>query len=123
MPSVEEVSARFVDEYAKLDPVRAVRSMGGGAAGTTLTDYSPGGTAELRDFLVRTRDELAGASDSGERERLGRMYLAEQVAGELALIDAGERQRSMSIIGAPPASVRMLFDLTARDSDSDWEAV
>src|SRR3954447_3708704 len=123
MTTVGEISARFVEEYAALDPVRGIRLMGVGANGTTLTDYSPDGTAAVGDLLTRTRAALETATEDGEAERLGRLFLTEQVAGELGVLDAGERERTMSILGGPPAGVRMVFDLVSRASDDDWEAV
>src|SRR4051812_25328979 len=123
MTTVAEVSKRYVAQLAELDPVRAIRSMGVGADGTTLTDYSPDGWAAVRELLVRTREALAGASEEDEADRLGRLFLQQQIEGELGVLDAGERERTMSIIGGPPAAVRMVFDLSARASDDDWSAV
>ena len=42
MASVSEISSRYVDEIAALDPVRGER-WGVATDGTRLTDYSPAG--------------------------------------------------------------------------------
>src|SRR5438270_1875313 len=101
MTTVAEVSARYVARLAELDPVRAIRLMGVGADGTTLTDYSPDGAAAAVDLLQRTKGALEGATEDGEADRLGRLFLDQQLAGELGVIEAGERERSMSILNGP----------------------
>ena len=52
MASVSEISSRYVDEIAALDPVRGER-WGVATDGTRLTDYSPAGYDALADLLDR----------------------------------------------------------------------
>jgi uncharacterized protein (DUF885 family) len=121
--SVTEISERYVDGYARLDPVRAARSMGVGLDEPRLTDYSPDGVAALGDLLAGVERDLAAAEPVDEAERLGKLFLLEQVRGELAIVDSGERGALLSALVGPPAQVRMSFDLMPRQGEEAWERV
>jgi uncharacterized protein (DUF885 family) len=122
MAEISEISSRYVDEYAQLDPVRAIRSMGV-VPGETLTDYSPAGFDALEQLYRRTSASLRAAEPVDEAERLGRLFLLDQVEGELALLDAGEREGMVSAIVGPPAAVRLAFDLVPRRNEDEWTRV
>ena len=51
MPTVSEISSRYIDEVAALDPVRGER-WGVASDQTRLTDYSPEGQAALAELLA-----------------------------------------------------------------------
>lgn len=123
MGTITELSESFVDEYAALDPVAAARSWGVGIDRDALTDYSPDGLAAREALLRRTARALRAAEPEGEPERLGRLYLLEDVESGLALVDAGEHERVVSALVGPQAAVRMAFDLMPRRTDEDWERV
>lgn len=123
MPSVTEISEQYVDGIARLDPVRAARSMGVPVEETTLTDYSPAGVAALEDLLRRTRRGLLDAEPTSEAERLGRRFLLSQLEGELGLVESGERHRTCSVLVGPPSMVRLAFDLMGKEGADDWERV
>ncbi len=122
MPSVSEISSRYVDEIAALDPVRGER-WGVPADGTRLTDYSPAGYDALADLLRRTVRDVADATVENEPERLGQGFLIDFAGGELGIIEAGERERTLSIIVGPPASTRSVFDLMDRSTPEAWETI
>ncbi len=123
MPSITEISSRYIDEVAELDPVRAER-WGVASDPTRLTDYSPAGYEALRDLLTRTLDALAQADPpADEAERLGAGFLEDWVAGELGVLDAGERERSLSIIVGPAASTRSVFDLMDQSTPEAWDKI
>ena len=120
MPTISEISSRYIDEVAQLDPVRGER-WGVASDPTRLTDYSPAGYAALRALLGRTLDALAAAEPPhDEAERLGAGFLADWIGGEAGVIDAGERERGLSIIVGPPASTRSVFDLMDRSTPEAW---
>jgi uncharacterized protein (DUF885 family) len=123
VPTVTEISEQYVDAIAVLDPVRAARSMGVPVDETTLTDFSPEGTARLAEVLHRTRHDLLAADATSEAERLGRRFLLGQVEGELGLVESGERHRTCSVLVGPAAMVRLAFDLMAKDDEAAWERV
>lgn len=123
MPTISEISTRYIDEVADLDPIRGER-WGVTSDPTRLTDYSPAGYAALRDLLQRTLDALAAAEPArDEAERLGAGFLADWIGGELGVLDAGERERSLSNIVGAPASTRSVFDLMDRSTSEGWEHV
>lgn len=123
MPTISEISTRYIDEVAHLDPVRGER-WGVASDPTRLTDYSPAGYAALRALLGRTLDSLAAAeSPRDEAERLGAGFLEDWIAGEAGVIDAGERERGLSIIVGPPSSTRSVFDLMDRATPEAWEKI
>src|SRR5688572_23044972 len=97
MAEISDLSSRYVDELAALDPVRAAR-MGIDHGGTDLTDYSPAGVERVAALLRSTAAALRAAEPADEAERLGRLFLLDQIDGELGLIEAGERERQVSIL-------------------------
>lgn len=120
MPTIREVSDRYVSAIADVDPVRGER-WGVAADPTRLTDYSPDGQAELADVLRSSLAELASAdAPRDEAERLGAGFLEDWTSGELAVLEAGERDRMLSEIVGAPASTRSVFDLMDRGSDESW---
>ena len=123
MGTIREISDGFVDAFAALDPVDAVRDMGVGLDGDTMTDYSPDGEAARADLYRRTRAELAAATPEGESERLGAGYLDDLCANRLALIETGERSCLLNELGGPQAAVRQLFDLVDHGSPEAWERI
>ena len=122
MPSVSEISSRYVDEVAALDPVRGER-WGVATDGTRLTDYSPAGMDALAELLRRTGRDMEAAEPESEEERLGKGFLTDWVGGELGVIDSGERERTLSIIVGAPASTRSVFDLMDRSTPEAWETI
>jgi len=123
MPTVSEISSRYIDEVAELDPVRGER-WGVASDSTRLTDYSPAGYEALRELLGRTLDALADADQpADEAERLGAGFLADWIGGEAGVIDVGERERNLSIVVGPAASTRSVFDLMDHDQPEDWARI
>jgi len=119
--TVAEVSERHVREMARLNPIWAV--FAGIEAPAALTDYSPAGSDARADLMRSTLRELASADPVDEKGRLGRLFLAEQLQGSLALHDAGEEDRQVSALAGPQAAIRQSFDLLPKGSDDDWEGV
>src|SRR3990170_8410724 len=122
MPTVTEISDRYVTEIADLDPVRGER-WGVASDGTRLTDYSPEGYEALSALLRGTLFSLTAVAPADEPERLGAGFLADWVAGELGVIEAGERERGLSIIVGPPSSTRSVFDLMDRSTPEAWATI
>src|SRR5262245_406846 len=122
MPTISEISSRYIDEIADHDPVRGER-WGVVSDPTRLTDYSPAGFDALRGILQRTHDTLAATAPADEAERLGAGWLSDFTAGEIGVIDAGERERSLSIIVGPAASTRSVFDLMDKSTPAAWRNI
>jgi len=122
MPTVSEISDRYVTEVADLDPVRGER-WGVKSDGTRLTDYSPEGYEALQALLARTLAAVTAATPAGEPERLGQGFLADWVGGELDVLESGERERMLSIIVGAPASTRSVFDLMDSSTPEAWDMI
>lgn len=118
--TITEISSNHIDEIAVLDPVHGMR-LGVARDATTLTDYSPAGRERLAEHLRHTRDALRATEPRDESERLGRLFLLGEVEGDLGLHEAGENERQVSILAAPPASTRLVFDLMPKDTSEDLE--
>ncbi|TAL05589.1 MAG: DUF885 family protein [Chloroflexota bacterium] len=122
MPTVSEISSRYIDDVAALDPVRGER-WGVASDSTRLTDYSPDGAAALADLLRRTIREVNAATPTDNWERLGQGFLADWAGGELGVLEAGERERMLSNIVGAPASTRSVFDLMEKSTPEAWEHI
>ncbi len=122
MATVSEISSRYIDEVAALDPVRGER-WGVATDGTRLTDYSPDGNSALGDLLRRTIRDLEASTPVDEPERLGQGFLGDWMSGELGVLEAGERERMISNIVGAPASTRSVFDLMDKSTPEAWELI
>jgi len=122
VPTVSEISHRYVTEVAELDPVRGER-WGVKSDGTRLTDFSPDGYAALQALLSRTKAAVTAATPADEPERLGAGFLADWVGGELDVLESGERERMLSVIVGAPATTRSVFDLMDRSTPEAWETI
>jgi uncharacterized protein (DUF885 family) len=122
MPTISEISDRYITEMADLDPVRGER-WGVKSDGTRLTDYSPAGFDALEGLLRQTYESLETATPESDEERLGAGFLGDWVKGEADVITGGERERWLSIITGPPASTRSVFDLMDRSTPEAWTVI
>ena len=113
MNSVTELSDRFIDEFADIDPVRAA-FMGVARDCTHITDWSPHGVGKMADLMRRTVAQL---------DTLAAGYLFDTATAELGLIESGERERRMSNEVGPPALLLGAFDVMPRESSDDWERI
>ena len=118
MAAIADISSRYVDELAAIDPVRGAR-MGVDVTSTELTDYSPAGTERVLELYRRTAAELRAAEPVDEPERLGKLFLLDAIEGLIGLIEGGEGERQVSVLSAPTSSVRMVFDLMPKDTADD----
>jgi len=122
MPTITEISDRYITEMAELDPVRGER-WGVKSDPTRLTDYSPAGFDALESLLRRTHDAVTSVTPANDYERLGAGFLGDFLQGEADVIGGGERERWISIITGPPASTRSVFDLMDRSTPEHWESI
>ena len=122
MKTITELSDRFVDEFAAVDPVRA-SFMGVGRDSTAITDWSPTGIEAMAGLMRRTVGHLDRLTAIDDVERRGAAYLADTATAELGLIETGERECRMSNEVGPPSMLLAAFDLMARDTPEDWERI
>ncbi|MGE5829580.1 MAG: DUF885 domain-containing protein [Micromonosporaceae bacterium] len=110
MGQVDEIADRYVDDWARLDPVGATQI---GIAGhdDRVTDLSPEGFAALADLDRRTLAQLAMLEPAEERERVAKESMQERIGLALEMYDAGEATSELNVVTGPLHSLRSVFDL------------
>ena len=123
---VYDLADQYVERFAALDPLAATGE-GIGGHDHEMTDYSPDGAAERAEHDRATLRALAAidlTNDArSQADRIAAEVMRERL--ELALVehDAGERLRDLRVLGSSVQTVRMAFDLMARDTADDWQTV
>ena len=119
---VDEISDRFVEQSAALDPCLATY-LGIGGYDDRLTDFSPGGW-QARAELARTAlRDVTAADTTSDRDRVAAAQLAERLEVELALYDAGYVTSDLNTADCPLLTVRQIFDLMPTDGEQAWEVI
>ncbi|MFV2022320.1 DUF885 domain-containing protein [Micromonospora sp. LOL_023] len=110
MGRVDDISDRYVDQWARLNPIGATYV---GIAGydNQLDDLSPDGYAQRATLTRDTLRELDVAEPQTEAERVARDAMAERLGLELARYDAGEETSELSVITSALHQLRQVFDL------------
>ena len=118
-----ELADQYVERFAALDPLAATGE-GIGGHDHEMTDYSPDGAAERAEHDRATLRALA-TTEPTDRRRPHRRRGACASASSSSLVeyDAGERLRDLRVLGSPVQTVRMAFDLMARDTADEWQTV
>src|SRR5262245_18915456 len=122
MSEIYDLSDRYVDRFAALDPVAATLE---GLAGhdDEMTDFSPDGHEERNEHDRATLRALEAARRDGERDRVAADVLREALETSVELYDAGEHLRDLNVIASPVQAVRMVFDMMPTETEADWEVV
>ncbi|MGP8161785.1 MAG: DUF885 domain-containing protein [Candidatus Dormibacteria bacterium] len=119
---VYELCDAYVERLAAADPAMATqRGLLGHDA--ELTDYSPEGAASRTDLDRSTLRELRTLPVEGSHDRVAAALLSGWLESRLALDEAGETQRTLSVLGSPWQSIRQVFDLMPHESAQDWETI
>lgn len=122
MSRIYEIADRYVERWAALDPIAATQQ---GIPGhdRDMTNYSPAGF-EARAALDReTLAQLADAPVENERDRVAREVMQDILGRTLQRQAAGEHLRALRILASPAQGIRDCFDLMARDTADDWDAI
>ena len=119
MSDVYRIADEYVDRYAALHPIAATM-IGVPGYDTELTDFSPDASAEMDALDRETLAALDAAPERGERDRVAKEAMAESLATNAELFDAGEHLRDLSILGSPLQYIRMAFDLMPAESEEHW---
>ncbi|MSQ11514.1 MAG: DUF885 domain-containing protein [Dehalococcoidia bacterium] len=122
MSRVYDISGEYVERMAALHPVLAT-AMGVPGHDAEMSDYSPEGLRAINTLERETLAKLAGAPVEGERDRVAKEAMEEQLNQGLEQYDAGEHLRALNIIASPLQAMRMCFDLMPRATEEDWKNV
>jgi uncharacterized protein (DUF885 family) len=120
--TVSGIADRYVEEWARLDPVGATYV---GIAGhdAALTDLSPDGYAARADLDRRTMAELATVQPADADERVAQEAMLERLGVAVELYDAGEVTSELSVISSALHAMRGAFDLMPTDGEEAASAI
>jgi uncharacterized protein (DUF885 family) len=122
MGRVFEIADAYVEQHAALDPIGATLEGLPGHDHET-TDYSPTGIATRNDLDKATLAALEAATPDSDYERIGRDFMMERLHSAIAVAEAGEHLRPISILRAPSVQLRQVFDLMPKGTESDWSNI
>lgn len=119
---IYELSDRYVEEFAALDPLLAT-SIGIAGYDHLFTDFSPSGHDERAAHAKRTLSELNALVATSDADRLAAGVLRNDL--ELAGIEyeAGEHLRAIRVIAGDLDGARGVFDLMPTETEGDWENI
>jgi uncharacterized protein (DUF885 family) len=119
---IYDLSDRYVERYAALDPVAATLE---GLTGHDheMTDFSPRGYEERNEHDVATLQALEHAAVESDRDRIAGNVLREALETSVELYGAGEHLRALNIIASPVQYVRMVFDMMPTETETDWDVI
>src|SRR5256886_17279323 len=100
MSEIYDLSDRFVDRFAALDPVSATLE---GLAGhdDEMTDFSPRGYEERDEHSRSTLRALTAAAPESDRDRIAAGVLREGLATGIELYDTGHHPPQRNVITSP----------------------
>jgi uncharacterized protein (DUF885 family) len=119
---IYDLSDRYVERYAALDPVAATLE---GLTGHDheMTDFSPDGYEERDEHDRATLRALEDAPVEDERDRIAADVLREMLETSSELHDTGEHLRALNIIASPVQYIRMCFDMMPTETEADWDTI
>ncbi len=119
---VHEISDRYVQDLAKLDPITAT-VLGIPGHDEELTDYSGEGHRARAELARRALAEMRAAEPADDSEEVARSVFCERVGLDVELHDAGEDMGALNIVASPVQELRMVFDLMPTSTEQDWRTV
>ncbi len=124
MPStrIHEISDRYVDDAARLDPIMAT-FIGAGGYDDQLTDFSPDGVRARAENGRAALRAIQAETPTDESDKVAKAVFVERVESELAVEAAGLRVADLNVIESPHWHTRAVFDLMPTDTADDWAVI
>ncbi|HEX4703016.1 MAG TPA: DUF885 family protein, partial [Pseudonocardiaceae bacterium] len=119
---IHETSDRYVDDFARLDPISATY-LGVTGYEHQLTDYSPDGVRAQADVAAAALRAVGAATPGDESDKVAQAVFVERVGAELAMHEAGLVVSALNVIASPIQHVRSVFDLMPTETEADWAAI
>ncbi|MGJ7904907.1 DUF885 domain-containing protein [Actinopolyspora sp. H202] len=119
---VHEISNRYVEELAALDPIAATM-LGFSVGQQELPDYSPDGHRARGDLARRALAEVAAAEPVDESERIAKAVFTERVGLDVELHEAGADMSALNVIASPVQELRQVFDLMPGETERHWDDI
>ncbi len=110
MGHIDEIADRYVDEYARLDPIAAT-ALGIAGHDDRLTEMTPEGFGARADLDRRTLAQLALIVPADEVERVAKEAMTERLEVGLERYDAGMVTSEVNVVAGPLNDLRGVFDL------------
>ena len=113
---------QIVQRMAERDPIFAT---GAGITGYDhrLNDFSTEHQRTSRDETARDLATLETLDVTSDVDRIAKEVIRERLSTQLALMDAGEFNRTFSVIWSPVSETRQVFELMGASSASDADVV
>ncbi|SHF39726.1 DUF885 domain-containing protein [Streptoalloteichus hindustanus] len=119
---VHEISDRYVEDYAALDPITATY-LGVPGHDEKLTDFSPEGHQARAELARRALADLEAARPADADEETAKAVFQERVGLNVEIHDAGLDESALNVIASPVQDLRQVFDLMPTDSAENWTVV
>ena len=119
MSRIYDIAHEYVDRLAALNPLVAT-AIGVSGHDHEMTDFSPDGVEAGAALDRETLASLAAVEPEGERDRIAREAMREDLNLSLERHEAGLHFRSLNVLYCPVQSVRQTFDLMPRDTEQHW---
>ncbi|MEY8040678.1 DUF885 domain-containing protein [Saccharopolyspora cebuensis] len=119
---VHEISDRFVDELAALDPISGT-FLGLPGHDEDMTDYSPEGHRARAEAARRAVAAAREAVPADDAERVAQAVLLERVGVDLELHEADADLSALNVIASPVQDVRQVFDMMPTATEQDWRTI
>ncbi len=118
-----EIADRLTDAYADLDPLRATIH-GVGGRDHLPTDFSPDGNQARTDMWQAARRDLATHLDHPDpAQRLAARAITGWAETMITLAEDKKWAWDVNHVESPFQQARDVFDVMARDTPGDWEAI
>ncbi len=119
---VDQISDRYTEEYAALDPIAAT-FVGIGGHEDRLTDLSPDGYAAREGLARKALADMRDTSPVDAREEVARDAFLERVGLEVEITEAGLGRSEFNVLESPLHGTRQVFDLMPTETQEDWSHV
>jgi uncharacterized protein (DUF885 family) len=107
---IDEIADRYVDEYARLDPISAT-TLGIAGFDDKLTDLAPEGFGARAELAERTLAQLGVVEPRDDTERIAKEAMRERLESAVERYDAGLVTSEVNVVSGPLNNLRGVFDL------------
>ncbi|XVV10094.1 DUF885 domain-containing protein [Actinoplanes sp. CA-131856] len=122
MSAIDDLAERYVDDWARLNPIGAT-FVGLSGPGETLDDLSPEGYAARADLLRRTLAGIDAIVPATEAERVSADAMKERLGLDLARYDEGDTTSDINVISSAAHAIRRVFDVMPLEGEPAVAAV
>src|SRR5882757_8270552 len=119
---IHEISDRYVDDCARLDPIGATY-LGVTGYDHQLTDYSPDGVRARSDAAAAALREIRAETATDQSDKVAQAVFDERTQAELAIDEAGLTVGDLNVIASPPQHTKSVFDLMPTETEADWAQI